>query len=111
IKIKTKNSMMVHDGQQNILQYIRRTKCFQLNRHMKLTNFVYLTFLILLCSLCVKAQRNFDGQAHRGGAGLMPENTVVAAKNALRLGCTIEMDVYMSKDSQLIVTHDPHIMS
>lgn len=41
----------------------------------------------------------------------MPENTIAAAKNALKLGTTIEMDLYMSKDSQLVVTHDPHIMT
>lgn len=55
--------------------------------------------------------QTFDKQAHRGGAGLVPENTVISAKNAIDYGATIEMDLYISKDSQLVVTHDPHIVS
>ncbi|MEJ7558565.1 MAG: glycerophosphodiester phosphodiesterase family protein [Pedobacter sp.] len=57
------------------------------------------------------AQQKLDKQAHRGGAGLLPENTIEAARNALRLGTTIEMDLYMSKDSQIVVTYDPHIVA
>lgn len=72
------------------------------------TNIFFIIFFII--SGC-KTQKAFDKQAHRGGAGLMPENTILSAKNALSFGATIEMDLYMSKDSQLIVTHDPHVVS
>jgi len=65
----------------------------------------------LLIPAAVAAQTGFDKQSHRGGAGLYAENTIAAAKNALRLGTTIEMDLYMSKDSQIVVTHDPHIVA
>ncbi len=71
---------------------------------------IYISLIAALSTAC-NVQREFDKQAHRGGAGLMPENTILSAKNALNYGATIEMDLYMSKDSQLVVTHDPHIVS
>ncbi len=50
-----------------------------------------------------------DVQAHRGGAGLMPENTVVAMKNALDMGVnTLEIDLQISADGQVMVCHDPY---
>ena len=40
-----------------------------------------------------------DVQAHRGGMGLMPANTLEAMKNAVDLGVnTLEMDVVVTKD-------------
>ena len=48
-----------------------------------------------------------DVQAHRGGAGLMPENTISAMKNALDLDVnTLEFDLQLSKDGQVVVSHD-----
>ena len=45
--------------------------------------------------------------AHRGGAGLAPENTVVAFDNAVALGVDIlEFDVHLTKDKQIVVFHD-----
>ncbi len=45
--------------------------------------------------------------AHRGGAGLWPENTVLACKNALLLGCRyLEIDLQLTRDCQLVVFHD-----
>ncbi len=45
--------------------------------------------------------------AHRGYSGAYPENTMSAFKAALELGAqAIELDVHLSKDKQLIVTHD-----
>ncbi|GAA4780504.1 glycerophosphodiester phosphodiesterase family protein [Olivibacter ginsenosidimutans] len=55
--------------------------------------------------------QSFDKQAHRGGRGLMPENTLAAMKNALDLGTTVELDLYFSKDQQIIVSHDAYISS
>ena len=71
----------------------------------------YLFLALSIAPIIVSAQSVFDKQSHRGDAGLFPENTIIAAKNALRLGTTIEMDLYMSKDSQIVVTHDPHIVA
>src|SRR5690349_8739784 len=45
--------------------------------------------------------------AHRGGAGLAPENTIAAFLNALSLPIdAIELDVHMSRDGHVIVFHD-----
>jgi glycerophosphoryl diester phosphodiesterase len=44
---------------------------------------------------------------HRGGAGLMPENTLAAFKRGCELGIdAIELDVLVSADGQLVVHHD-----
>ena len=52
-------------------------------------------------------QDYIDLQAHRGGAGLMPENTVSSMKNALKLHVnTLEMDLQLSADKQVVVSHD-----
>ena len=50
----------------------------------------------------------FDLQGHRGCRGLMPENTISAFIKALELGVTtLEMDTVISRDKQVIVSHDP----
>lgn len=50
--------------------------------------------------------QQFQKIAHRGGSALMPENTIMAMKNALDFGTGLEMDVYLSKDKQVFVYHD-----
>ncbi len=50
----------------------------------------------------------FDKEGHRGCRGLMPENTVPAMLQALQLGVTtLEMDVCVTKDNQLVLSHEP----
>jgi glycerophosphoryl diester phosphodiesterase len=45
--------------------------------------------------------------AHRGGAALAPENTMLAFQNALALGADVlELDVRASRDGELVVIHD-----
>jgi glycerophosphoryl diester phosphodiesterase len=45
--------------------------------------------------------------AHRGGAGLRPENTLAAFADAVARGCDgAELDVQLSADNQLVVFHD-----
>lgn len=45
--------------------------------------------------------------AHRGGAGLWPENTLEAFRGAIQLGCThVETDVRMTRDGEIVVFHD-----
>jgi glycerophosphoryl diester phosphodiesterase len=46
--------------------------------------------------------------AHRGGALLWPENSLLAFGNALGLGVdAVETDVHMTSDGELVVIHDP----
>ena len=50
----------------------------------------------------------FDKQGHRGCRGLMPENTIPAMLHALSLGVTtLEMDVVITKDKEVILSHEP----
>jgi len=46
--------------------------------------------------------------AHRGGAALWPENSLLGFRNALALGSDlIEFDVHLTADGALAVIHDP----
>lgn len=46
--------------------------------------------------------------AHRGGALLWPENSLLAFRNAIALGVDfLELDVHLSKDGEVLVIHDP----
>jgi len=46
--------------------------------------------------------------AHRGGAGLAPENTCAAFDRGLALGADgLELDVRLSRDGVVVVHHDP----
>jgi len=46
--------------------------------------------------------------AHRGGAGLRPENTFAAFHHGLGLGADgLEVDVHLSRDGVVVVHHDP----
>lgn len=51
---------------------------------------------------------SLDVQGHRGCRGLMPENTVAAMLKALELGVTtLELDVVITKDEQVVLSHEP----
>ena len=50
-----------------------------------------------------------DVQAHRGGMGLMPANTLEAMKNAVDMKVnTLEMDIVVTKDKKVILSHDKY---
>ena len=52
----------------------------------------------------------FDLQAHRGGRGLAPENTLAAFSKALEIGVTtLELDVGITQDGVVVVSHDRHL--
>lgn len=54
------------------------------------------------------ARPGFDLQGHRGARGLLPENTIPAFLKALELGVTtLEMDVVITRDSQVVLSHEP----
>jgi glycerophosphoryl diester phosphodiesterase len=49
-----------------------------------------------------------DLQGHRGARGLAPENTLAAFERALEIGVnTLEMDVAVTGDGVVVVSHDP----
>ena len=50
--------------------------------------------------------------AHRGGASMWPENTLMAFDQALRLGCDgLELDLQLTNDDELVVHHDANLRS
>lgn len=63
--------------------------------------------LLLGCFVAFSAF-GFDWQGHRGARGLYPENTINGMKEALNYPITtLEMDVVISKDNKVIVSHEP----
>lgn len=71
----------------------------------------------LLMSACFEPTADrlsevFDTQGHRGARGLFPENTLPAFESAVRLGVrTLELDLAVSADSVLVVSHEPWFKS
>jgi glycerophosphoryl diester phosphodiesterase len=62
-----------------------------------------------LCASCAGAFA-FDLQGHRGARGLAPENTLAGFGRALALGVdTLELDVGVTADGVVVVSHDPHL--
>ena len=77
--------------------------------------FMSLCFIAMLLSSCQQTgnkqqpQYIVDVQAHRGGMGLLPANTLEAMKNAVDLGVnTLEMDIVVTKDKKVILSHDTY---
>jgi glycerophosphoryl diester phosphodiesterase len=61
----------------------------------------------ILAGLLVGPAQAFDLQGHRGARGLAPENTLDAFARALSIGVTtLELDLAMTRDEVLVVSHD-----
>jgi glycerophosphoryl diester phosphodiesterase len=61
----------------------------------------------LLLGLLAGPALGFDLQGHRGARGLAPENTLEAFARALAIGVTtLELDLAMTKDGVLVISHD-----
>lgn len=80
---------------------------------MRSIQWVIILFVVS-CTITKKQSINmapaiaFDTQGHRGCRGLMPENTIPAMIKALDLGVTtLEMDAVITKDSQVVLSHEP----
>lgn len=73
---------------------------------------LFIATMTISCSTTQKKSLNmatFDTQAHRGGRGLMPENTIPAMLDAIDRGVyTLELDLQISKDKKVLVSHDPY---
>jgi glycerophosphoryl diester phosphodiesterase len=62
---------------------------------------------IILTSLLAGQAQAFDLQGHRGARGLAPENTLEGFAAALSIGVTtLELDLAMTRDDVLVVSHD-----
>lgn len=58
----------------------------------------------------VASAAGFDAEAHRGGRGLRPENTLASFGKALQLGVTtLELDTGVTKDGVVVVSHERRI--
>lgn len=68
-----------------------------------------LSFLLIMLALgACRPAPEVDLQGHRGARGLLPENTIHGFLRALDLGVqTLEMDVVISRDGKVVVSHDP----
>lgn len=70
-------------------------------------------FLTLLCFLTMPLTtfaQQLDIQGHRGARGLLPENTIPAFIRALDEGVTtLELDVAITADGQVVVSHEPYM--
>ena len=76
---------------------------------MKHTIFLFLILLLAVQELMAQSYiPKFDIQGHRGARGLRPENSIPAFLMALDSGVnTIEMDLAVTKDGQLVLSHEP----
>src|SRR6201991_2450827 len=73
---------------------------------------ILFTFLMGLVVAGADAQPVLDLQAHRGGRGLMPENSIPAMLHAIDLGVrTLELDCVISADGKVVVSHDLYMSS
>lgn len=55
---------------------------------------------------------DLDIQGHRGARGLLPENSILGFMHALELGVnTLELDLVVTRDHLLLVSHDPFFSS
>jgi glycerophosphoryl diester phosphodiesterase len=83
-----------------------------MNRIKDLIELLLVIGIVVACHVVKKPGSSifplFDKQGHRGCRGLMPENTIPAMIRALELGVTtLEMDAVITKDKQVILSHEP----
>ena len=81
------------------------------NRHGHTLRYLFVILLLAGCTATQKStttMSSFDTQGHRGCRGLMPENTIPAMLKAIDLGVTtLELDAVVSKDKEVVVSHEP----
>lgn len=64
--------------------------------------------MMLQLAACNQSKYSVDLQGHRGCRGVLPENTIEGFVNALQIGVTtLEMDLVISKDKKVVVSHEP----
>lgn len=85
---------------------------------MKNALFLLATLSLIACSTKEKSHDlepaefpAFSAESHRGGRGAMPENTIPAMLYSLSLTdiTTLEMDIYVTADKKLVLSHDAYL--
>lgn len=73
------------------------------------TCYVVLFFSFFIgCSPTSNNTKMVDIQGHRGCRGLLPENSMIGFEKAIKIGVhTLELDVVISKDHKVVVSHEP----
>ena len=75
---------------------------------IELKRFFILFFI--LSNFIVMGQRTVEIHGHRGTRGYLPENTIPSFIKAIDLGSTaIELDIVISKDGLVVVSHEPYM--
>ncbi len=79
---------------------------------MKILNLILFVTLLSACqnnsSEMNNTSKEIDWQGHRGARGLLPENTIPSFLKALEYPVkTLELDVVVSKDNEIIISHEP----
>lgn len=80
--------------------------------HMSKKLYIFLSFLSLSLSSWANdpAPTSIQVHGHRGARARLPENTLPAFEYALNLGVDyLELDLAVTRDGVLVVSHDPHI--
>jgi glycerophosphoryl diester phosphodiesterase len=63
--------------------------------------------LVVAMALCCGSAAALDLQGHRGARGLAPENTIAGFALTLGIGVTtLELDIAVTKDDVLVISHD-----
>ncbi len=84
-------------------------KLFPIQLESQIAKVVASGLLIALTGFTSAAQ-GLDLQGHRGARGLMPENTLPGFAKALTIGVTtLELDLAVTADSEVVVIHNPRL--
>lgn len=76
------------------------------------TAFLYIILALFTLPVCAQTEPAFSIEGHRGARGWLPENTIPSFIKALEQGAdTIELDVVISGDGRVVVSHEPWFSS
>src|SRR5437588_1347278 len=66
--------------------------------------------MLVLAIVTTHAASRLLVHGHRGARAIYPENTIPAFEYAIKAGADVlEMDVAVTKDGVLVISHDPHL--
>ena len=67
--------------------------------------------LVLFSFIGTFAEAGIDVHGHRGARARKPENTLPAFEYAIQVGADyLEMDMAVTKDDHIVISHEPHIV-